>query len=260
LPATDVIAAYDDEDLTGEFHMKFTNSDSVDKTYSYEITYEEVPVFDSARVMTVQKAELLGDVLYFGGRTNSEVRITRSGTTLTIEQGAGGAVAALIATLAGCTGLPITTGVSGRGSNVATFLATPSSANLAAAVTGETGTGALVFATSPALTTPDIGAATGASLNLSGGLTTSAASSIADFLVVPNGNKAIILGSSASTGAWLRNSNTDEISVQNHNNTGLGDLVLRSINISGSYSGTLPSYGITINYLDHSSSPQTISF
>jgi hypothetical protein len=40
--------------------------------------------------------------------------------------------------------------------NVATFLATPSSANLAAAVTGETGSGALVFGTSPTLTTPTI--------------------------------------------------------------------------------------------------------
>jgi hypothetical protein len=35
-------------------------------------------------------------------------------------------------------------------------LGTPTSANLAAAVTGETGTGALVFATSPTLTTPVI--------------------------------------------------------------------------------------------------------
>lgn len=38
------------------------------------------------------------------------------------------------------------------GSGVATWLATPSSANLAAAVTGETGTGALVFGTSPDFT------------------------------------------------------------------------------------------------------------
>ncbi len=45
------------------------------------------------------------------------------------------------------------------GANVATFLATPSSANLAAAVTGETGTGALVFAESPTLTTPTISGA-----------------------------------------------------------------------------------------------------
>lgn len=43
------------------------------------------------------------------------------------------------------------------GAGVKTFLLTPSSANLAAAVTGETGTGALVFAESPALVTPALG-------------------------------------------------------------------------------------------------------
>jgi hypothetical protein len=44
-------------------------------------------------------------------------------------------------------------GVSGMGSGVGTFLATPSSSNLASAVTGETGSGALVFGTSPTFTT-----------------------------------------------------------------------------------------------------------
>jgi len=53
------------------------------------------------------------------------------------------------ATLTNATGLPISTGVSGLGTGVATLLATPSSANLAAAITDETGTGALVFGTSP---------------------------------------------------------------------------------------------------------------
>jgi len=59
-------------------------------------------------------------------------------------------------TLTNATGLPISTGVSGLGANVATFLATPSSANLASAVTNETGSGLLVFGTSPTLTTPVI--------------------------------------------------------------------------------------------------------
>lgn len=58
--------------------------------------------------------------------------------------------------LTNATGLPISTGVAGLGTGVAEFLATPSSANLAAAVTGETGTGALVFGTSPTLTTPNL--------------------------------------------------------------------------------------------------------
>ena len=48
-----------------------------------------------------------------------------------------------------------------------TFMTTPSSANLAALLTDETGSGAAVFATSPALVTPNIGAATGTTLALS---------------------------------------------------------------------------------------------
>lgn len=54
-------------------------------------------------------------------------------------------------TLTNCTGLPVSTGISGLGTGVATFLATPSSANLASALTDETGTGAAVFAASPTL-------------------------------------------------------------------------------------------------------------
>lgn len=68
-------------------------------------------------------------------------------------------------TLTSCTGLPISTGVSGLGSNVATFLATPSSANLASAVIDETGSGALTFATSPTLVTPTLGVASATSIN-----------------------------------------------------------------------------------------------
>jgi len=60
-------------------------------------------------------------------------------------------------TLTNATGLPVSTGISGLGTGVATFLATPTAANLASAVTDETGSGALVFATSPTLVTPALG-------------------------------------------------------------------------------------------------------
>jgi hypothetical protein len=56
------------------------------------------------------------------------------------------------------------------GAGVQAFLTTPSSANLRAAMTDETGTGVLVFNTSPTLVTPVIGAATGTSLTASAAL------------------------------------------------------------------------------------------
>jgi hypothetical protein len=50
------------------------------------------------------------------------------------------------------------------GTNVATFLVTPSSTNLISAVTDETGSGKLVFATSPTLVTPVLGTPTSGTL------------------------------------------------------------------------------------------------
>ena len=56
--------------------------------------------------------------------------------------------------LTSCTGLPVSTGITGLGTGIATFLATPTSANLRTALTDETGTGSAVFATSPTIATP----------------------------------------------------------------------------------------------------------
>lgn len=73
-------------------------------------------------------------------------------------------------TLTNCTGLPIATGVSGLGTGIATWLATPSSANLLSAMTDKTGTGLLVFGTSPSLTTPNLGTPSAAVLTNATGL------------------------------------------------------------------------------------------
>jgi hypothetical protein len=100
--------------------------------------------------------------------------------------------------LTNATGLPISTGVDGLGTGVATFLATPSSSNLAAAVTGETGTGALVFANTPTLVTPDIGAATGTSLTLSGDLTVNGTTTTINSTTLAVDDKNIVLGDVAT--------------------------------------------------------------
>lgn len=99
--------------------------------------------------------------------------------------------------------------IGGLGTGVATFLATPSSANLAAAVTNETGSGALVFATSPALVTPDIGTPSAATLTNATGLPVSTgisglAAGVAAFLATPSSaNLATAVTDETGSGALV---------------------------------------------------------
>jgi hypothetical protein len=152
-------------------------------------------------------------------------------TALTDETGSGAAVFAntptlvtpvlgtpTSGTLTNCTGLPVSTGISGLGANVATFLATPSSANLASAVTDETGSGSLVFATSPTLVTPVLGAASATSIEVSGSVNVGTALSAPTVKTATvqhsNGTQAATIDSSGNITASQSLTVTGDLIVQ----------------------------------------------
>lgn len=130
------------------------------------------------------------------------------------------------ATLTNATGLPVSTGISGLGANVATWLATPSSANLDSAVTDDTGSGALVFATSPTLVTPDLGTPSAAVLTNATGLPISTGVSglgtgVATFLGTPSSaNLASALTDEVGTGNALFGSTGSTATTFSFNGSG----------------------------------------
>jgi len=140
----------------------------------------------------------IGQITYYSGTNTLSGTTTGTGvlTALGINVGTTGSFVAqdgalgtpLTGTLTNCTGLPISSGVSGLGTGVATFLATPSSANLAAAVTDETGTGSLVFANTPTFVTPVLGTPTSGTLTNCTGYTVGNLSGLGTGVATAAGN------------------------------------------------------------------------
>lgn len=128
------------------------------------------------------------------------------------------------------------TGLTALGTGVQTWLGTPSSANLAAAVTDETGSGSLVFATSPTLVTPTAEAVSGnAQLRLRR-TTTSAG----EAWLGANSSDFVVLDSAFNT-RFSVNLSTGQVSAAGYSGSGANltsipnsALVNSSITINGS--------------------------
>jgi hypothetical protein len=106
--------------------------------------------------------------------------------------------------------------------NVATFLETPISANLAAAVTDETGSGALVFGTSPTLTTPTIAAINGGTsanddITIQG--TTNATRTTSYVNLQPNGGNVGIGTATPTTPLYIYTAGNNSVTIE----AGTGD-------------------------------------
>jgi len=202
-------------------------------------SFTNVSVSNALVVGSTQVANSLG---YWTGNTLS---VPVGGTGTTTSTGSGSVVLSntptlvtpilgtpTSGTLTNCTGLPYTS-ITNLATGVATFLGTPTSANLRAAVTDETGTGSLVFATSPTLVTPILGTPTSGTLTNCTGLPytsiTNLGTGVATFLGTP-------------TSANLQAAVTDE--------TGTGSLVFAtsptfttSLYLNGAYQTNIVSVG-----------------
>ncbi len=92
-----------------------------------------------------------------------------------------------------------TSGTVATTSNKLSAFAATSSSELAGVISDETGTGALVFANTPTLVTPVIGAATGTSLSVSGQLTSTIATGTAPLAVTSTTRVANLNAATAGT-------------------------------------------------------------
>ncbi len=115
---------------------------------------------------TGQTSYAVGDILYASTTTALSKLSSGAANTVLRSNGTTPSYGQVVLTTDVSGILPVANGGTGvtTGSALATFLTTPSSANLKTAVTDETGSGALVFATSPTLVTPILGIPTSGTL------------------------------------------------------------------------------------------------
>jgi hypothetical protein len=187
-------------DATRGFYLKITSAVSL--TATREVTLGPDTV---SKVWLIENATTGSQIITIKQGSGATVNVASGSKVMLVTDGAGAGAAVInanptevggsvtsVAVSGGTTGLttsggPITgsgtitiagtlavanggTGITSFGAGVADWLGTPSSANLITAVTDETGSGALVFATSPTLVTPVLGTPASGTLTNATGL------------------------------------------------------------------------------------------
>jgi len=183
------------------------------------------------------------------------------------------------ANLINATSLPISTGVSGLGTGVATFLGFPTSANLITVVSDETGSGNLVFSTSPVLVTPNIGTPSYIVLTNATGTANNLTANIANFInvtddtttnatrypILSNGTSGNITESVSSTKLFFNPATglltTNNITVQNATLNSFGSIrtLFESGNVVATAANANIQMDLTVNAVQYFTSNATIN-
>jgi hypothetical protein len=150
-------------DGTRSLYLKITSAVSLTATRTVTLGPNTV-----SKVWIIENATTGAQSIIIKQGSGATVTVATGTKVMVVTDGAGAGAAvtnaspsaATVNLATGVTGtLPVAnggTGITSLGTGIATWLGTPSSANLLAAVTDETGTGSLVFATSPTLSGPTL--------------------------------------------------------------------------------------------------------
>ena len=145
--------------------------------------------------------------------------------------------------------------ITGLGTGVATWLATPSSSNLASAVTDETGSGALVFATSPSLVTPVLGTPTSGNLS---NCTVDGTNKVG-YIGAPQSTNTTVAASDAGKHIYFTGGSTATLTVNTNATTAIdvGTTILVVNNNSGNL--TISGAGVTFQLANGATGNRTVA-